>query len=135
MKAKVMLPTVLLLMPGCAAPGISRGPEIRVKKTDSASVSVNVAALEHEGAGVFVEGYLSKNRRADSTASAHLDVFGYDAQGTRIAEQLVAFTPGEISASFRGFGGRTRYRILLNFPLTKVAQVEVQAHEGGHPTR
>lgn len=135
MKAKIMLPMVVLLMHGCAAPGIPAAPGLRMKKTDSASVSVNTAMLDDDRQGVFVEGYLSKNRRADSTASAHLDVFGYNAQGARIAEQLVAFIPGEIPASFRGFGGRTRYRVLLNFPLAQVAQVEVQAHEGGHPAR
>ena len=135
MTAKVIPLVVALVLLGCSGPAISAGPGIQLRKTDCNSVVVSTAAIESDEAGMFVEGFLSKSGRADSTASVHLDILAYDAQGVRVAEQLTAFLPGEIPGRFRGVGGRTRYRVLLNFPLANVAQVEVQAHEGSHAGR
>lgn len=135
MTAKVIPLVVALVLPGCAGPAISAGTGILLKKTDCNSVVVSTAAIKSDDAGMFVEGTLSKSGRVDSTASSHLDILAYDAKGVRVAEQLIAFRPGEIPGRFRGVGGRTPYRVLLNFPLANVAQVEVRAHEGSHAGR
>lgn len=132
MKAGFVLPLVAAALVGCSQIAPSGRPAVEVKRTDSRSVSVTAASIESEAGGAVVAGYLSKNVRADSTASAHLDIHAFDAQGTRVAEQVMAFVPGEIPGRFRGVGGRVRFRVRLNFPLGSVASIEVRAHEGDH---
>lgn len=129
----VSLPVAAALA-GCAV--LSRGgPEtahIQLVKTSSPIVTVESLGFRREEDGVFLDGNVSKNPRADSTTGTHLDVVYYGRNGTPLAEESVRFTPGEIPARFRGVGGKVRYRVRVNHPLTGIGRVEVRAHEGAH---
>lgn len=128
------LPASIALV-GCAA--LSRNePEaahIQLVKTSSPIVTVESVGIRLEEDGVFLDGNVSKNPRVDSTAGTHLDVVYYGRNEAPMAEETARFTPGEIPARFRGVGGRVRYRMRVNHPLTAIGRIEVRAHEGAHP--
>ncbi len=129
-----LLPSSVGLV-GCAtssrnAPDITH---IQLARVSSQRLTVDSIALTCEETGVFLDGVVSKNPRDDSTAGTHLDVTFYGRSGSPFAEQVADFTPQEIPARFRGVGGRARYRVRVDHPLTAIGRIEVRAHESAHP--
>lgn len=100
----------------------------------SAALDLGRPVVEPLDRGLRITGYLHKQPDAVTTVNSHVDIQCVDATGAVLAEQAVAFAPGDLAGGSLRSRPAASYEVTLATVPTGTARIRVGAHDRPHGT-
>jgi hypothetical protein len=119
---------------GCTSvPPPPEAARVALVGQSSNSVAIALPKLTLYKGQLTLEGYVTRQFGAFSTARSHLDVVFFDATGQELRTETTNFWPSSLAGSSSRFGRpRGRYRLPISDLPSTVVRIEVRAHDKPH---
>lgn len=124
----------VLLLAGCASIPTQFGGTwpLPVERRSSAAIDLARPIIKPAGGGYLIEGYLTRQFGAATTAHSHIDVQFLGVDGSVLREDSVNFEPRELPSRARLPAPSARYELRVPEPPPGTATLRVLAHDQQH---
>ncbi len=131
-----MVLIVALGLSACASrPLPSEAAGIILISVSSGAGDVQRPTMRMNDGYLELEGDVSRQRDAETTADTHIDIVFLDVVGRVLAIDMTRFNPRSLPRTLRLPQPHGHYRILIPQLPPETRVIEVRAHDGAHETR
>lgn len=123
-----------LLLTGCSVISTQFGGTwpLPAERQSSAAIDLARPIVKKENGGYVIEGYLTRQFAAETTARSHVDVQFLADDGTVLQEEVVDFVPRELPLRVRLPASSARYELRVPKAPDGTTRIRVVAHDQPH---